>query len=335
MSNPTSVVTERRLGAFYQEILPYLGGSADAGFTPVGSVIAIMGVTAPANYLACNGQIVNVADYPELANYFEQQFGTKYKFGGSGTTFGIPDLRGEFLRGTGTNSHDNQGNGASVGSHQDATNLAENSSIAATSSERKLYIRTPNKNVNYAWNGTNSDSVITATATNGADYVINGDGLIDRSSSVQNYYRTTRPTNTSVLWCIATKDIYLNPSMDYSTSEKVVGKWIDGKTLYQKTIQTTTPTVTTTGTLVSKTVAIGESVDTLVDYDGILYDNNYYHKLFDTVIGWTSTDKGSIKVTIASNNTVQGTPNTIYIQCSHTSWSEKIVYITLRYTKTT
>ena len=71
------LVTKSDLQDFYSRILPYLGGTAEAGFTPIGTVISVMGKTAPANYLACNGQIVNISDYPELANYFEEQFGSK------------------------------------------------------------------------------------------------------------------------------------------------------------------------------------------------------------------------------------------------------------------
>ena len=111
-----------------EDIVEYMSDSLSSvnkvrtGYTPVGTIIAVMGNSAPAHYLACNGQVVNIATYPELANYFEEQFGSKNKFGGDGTTtFGIPDLRGEFLRGTGTNGHTNQGNGANVGEHQDAT----------------------------------------------------------------------------------------------------------------------------------------------------------------------------------------------------------------------
>lgn len=262
MSNPTSVVTERRLGEFYQEILPYLGGSADAGFTPVGSVIAIMGVTAPANYLACNGQIVNVADYPELANYFEQQFGSKYKFGGSGTTFGIPDLRGEFLRGTGTNSHTNQGSGSAVGTHQDATSIPSygvNSSgelMAVPYSNTDNYILNHDSSYN---SGTNQNKARTATMKTAWDV-----------SGMKNRYNV-RPTTTSILWCIATKDIYLNPSMDYSTSEKVVGKWIDGKTIYQKTI-TGTLDFTTTAYSVAFAVA---NLSKVIDIKAAITSGNF------------------------------------------------------------
>ena len=238
------LATKSDLQEMYSRIRPYLGGSADAGFTPIGTIISVMGNSAPANYLACNGQTVNIADYPELANYFLQQFGSKNKFGGNGTTtFGIPDLRGEFLRGTGTNSHTNQGSGANVGTHQNAT---EHFSIANHSDANAIYTtQVPNSN----WiRPTNSDTLIPTKfnikQVNSSPFASTSEGLY-----------TSRPTNTSVLYCIATKNIYLNPSNDYSTDEKVVGTWIDGSTLYQRTLTGTVPTPSEDGTAASVVIA--------------------------------------------------------------------------------
>ena len=104
LTNPNKVVTEERLADFYQSILPYLGGMPDVcggGFAPIGTIIAFMGTTAPQDYLACDGTVYNIADYPRLAQFFTDQFGSANKFGGNGTTtFAVPDLKGEFLRGT-------------------------------------------------------------------------------------------------------------------------------------------------------------------------------------------------------------------------------------------
>jgi len=187
---------------------------AHTGFTPVGTVISVMGKTAPNHYLTCEGQTVQISAYPELANYFEQQFGTKNYFGGDGTTtFGIPDLRGEFLRGTGTNSHTDQGSGANVGEHQDATAFSE---IAVSS----RYVEATNKDNRFG----------TQTATSGA---------IGNTGN-SNAWFNSRPTNTSVLYCIATKNIYIDVKNQYSTDEMVIGNWIDGKPIYQKTLIDTT-----------------------------------------------------------------------------------------------
>ena len=331
MSNPTSVVTERRLGAFYQEILPYLGGSADAGFTPVGSVIAIMGVTAPANYLACNGQIVNVADYPELANYFEQQFGTKYKFGGSGTTFGIPDLRGEFLRGTGTNSHANQGNGAAVGVHQDATIIPHFQVNVKDSTTNNVYFGTDATTRGVG----NADKNIMSATGGYADYSFNRDSQINRTGS-QAVQHTTRPTNTSVLFCIATKDIYLNPAMDYSTSEKVVGKWIDGSTLYQKTVEVTITDPATNLYSIGQTektpAQLGISGTISVKYiEGVNDNGAPINRTWG--ISFSNTDPKYCSQIYFQHVLFNDSSQSLIIQTNRTGNGK--VYITLRYTKTT
>lgn len=59
---------------------------------PSGAVIAFGGLTAPAGWLRCDGQIVNVSDYMDL---FAAIGGY---FGGNGiSTFGIPDIRGRVI----------------------------------------------------------------------------------------------------------------------------------------------------------------------------------------------------------------------------------------------
>jgi microcystin-dependent protein len=202
------------------------------GCSPVGTIIAVMGNSAPQNYLACNGQVVNIVDYPELANYFADQFGSANYFGGDGTsTFKIPDLRGEFLRGTGTNSHENQGSGANVGEHQDGTYHF------FTDTGGNNVVVTHLSTLSYEDFKLSSDSFFEATEMRRFVASTSSD------SSASKY--TSRPTNTSVLYCIATKDIYVDARLDFSTTEKVVGTWVDGKPIYQKTFVVTTATVVT------------------------------------------------------------------------------------------
>lgn len=222
------------------------------GYTPVGTIISVMGTSAPTNFLACNGQTVNIADYPVLANYFLEQFGQVNKFGGDGTTtFGIPDLRGEFLRGTGTNSHADGGNGAAVGSHQGATELPNiflysdgtTYTIASRFDSDGFYPQNTDK-----W-GAASTKYANVNISSMGDY-----------SDREAFY--VRPTNTSVLYCIAVRDIYIgkdsalagrvdaiNERFNYSTAEKVVGKWIDGKPIYRKTANTGAISATGTYTI--------------------------------------------------------------------------------------
>lgn len=61
--------------------------------TPVGEIIRTIGNKTPKHYLMCDGLTHNIADYPHLAQYFKDTFGTINYFGGDGTTtFAVPDL---------------------------------------------------------------------------------------------------------------------------------------------------------------------------------------------------------------------------------------------------
>jgi len=204
--------------------LPTGGNIAVTGYVPLGTLIPFYGETAPKFFLACDGATYNKADYPELANHLLSLTNNiPYVVDGDDTKFKVPDLRGEFIRGTGTNSRTSQGSGADVGEHQNATvhnNIHGeygNNSIGLTIDSQRI---------------TNGDNV-TYNANTLKYITLNG--TYTPSSAIYPDYYTARPTNTSVLFCIAYKDIYSNPMNDYSTDEKVVGTWIDGKPLYQKT----------------------------------------------------------------------------------------------------
>jgi len=71
-------------------------GLADAVATvPSGAVNWFAGATAPDGWLECDGSLVSRTTY---ANLFAA-IGTVYGAGDGSTTFSLPDLRGEFIRG--------------------------------------------------------------------------------------------------------------------------------------------------------------------------------------------------------------------------------------------
>ena len=260
MDDNDKIVTKESLREFYNQIQPYLNGGANTGYTPVGTVISIMGNEAPQHYLKCDGSIYNIVDYEELANHFATQFGSSNFFGGNGTTtFAVPDLRGEFLRGTGTTPYTDGGNGGDVGVHQAPTGInpgwTNNTTggwslpVAPSSTYSSIIVDNGDKYVN---TGTRK-SIIASTE------------LKEKADTTSNAgYWTFRPTNTAVLFCIATKNIYVDAKYDYSTDETVVGQWIDGKPLYQKTFVVNQSVAGTN----SITVATVDNVDTFVDFSG-------------------------------------------------------------------
>jgi microcystin-dependent protein len=161
--------------------------------TPVGTVISFFGLTAPTGYLSCDGTVYNIADYSALADHINTQFGSYNYFGGDGTTtFAVPDLRGEFLRGTGTNSHTGQGSGSNVGTHQDGT---EHIKFYRTLEGTSYFLSYSNQTIGAA-SDRNADS--TSTSISGNAWAQPGGS----NTTSRSQYYTSRPTNTSVLYCI-------------------------------------------------------------------------------------------------------------------------------------
>lgn len=66
-----------------------------SGFTPAGTVITVAMNTAPTGYLKANGAAVSRTTYADLF----AAIGTTFGAGNGSTTFNLPDLRGEFIRG--------------------------------------------------------------------------------------------------------------------------------------------------------------------------------------------------------------------------------------------
>ena len=75
--------------------------------TPVGTIISVgcdsslipsSTIKYPTDdYFICKGTTLNIAEYPALADYFEDAFGSKNYFGGDGTTtFKVPDFTTDF-----------------------------------------------------------------------------------------------------------------------------------------------------------------------------------------------------------------------------------------------
>lgn len=231
--------SERRINVLVQTLYDVIANGGDneinvvdkaSGLqdTPVGHVMAYMGNAAPAHYLICDGRELNIMDYPILSQHFLAEFGRVNHFGGDGeTTFAVPDLRGEFLRGTGTASR-KRGSGAAVGVHQDPTYYPNTFSDA-----NNITVR--GKSINFDHEVTN----------NGGVYKYTGATTISNRTT-QGY--APRVTNTAVLYCIKYEPTYYlktEPSAGwYSNDEICTGRWTSGQPLYRRVFHFTSSTRT-------------------------------------------------------------------------------------------
>ena len=101
---------------------------------PSGSVFCMAVATVPTGYLECNGAAVSRTTYAALFAII----GTNYGTGNGSSTFNLPDLRGEFVRGF--DNGRGADSGRSIASSQGASNASHNHSISlsGTTSTKSL-----------------------------------------------------------------------------------------------------------------------------------------------------------------------------------------------------
>ena len=175
--------------------LKLLAGSTLYADNPIGSILSFGGAVAPNGWFICQGQALSRIEYKDLFDVI----GTSFGEGDGSTTFNIPDLRGEFLRGAGTNSHSGEGSGGSVGQHQAATNIGTH------------YSTNPGGINFYAPNYDYSNQDAFGQSSQG---VINLNGSYVAGTT--NVSIKARPTNTSVNYIIKAKHVSI--PADFSNS---------------------------------------------------------------------------------------------------------------------
>ena len=156
---------------------------------PVGSVIWVVMNTAPNGFLKANGAAVSRTTYSALF----AAIGTTFGAGNGSTTFNLPDLRGEFIRGW----DDSRGvdSGRSFGSNQ---------SYATARPTNNFTTDNPGDH-NHGYNGGNLKSLQGDNAGN--DDYANGGGTTGGGGSHTHQITgggdsETRPRNVALLACI-------------------------------------------------------------------------------------------------------------------------------------
>lgn len=143
---------------------------------PTGAIAVFAMETPPAGWLKCNGQEVSRTSYSSLYDVI----GTTYGIGNGTTTFNVPDLRGEFVRGF----DDGRGvdTGRTFGSLQ--------------SDEIKSHTHS-----NVSVNGSNADNGdagnYVVTAPTQFNSLTNVGGSVGATGGIE-----TRPRNMALMYCI-------------------------------------------------------------------------------------------------------------------------------------
>ena len=151
-----------------QSALPSLGLS-----NPPGTIIMFAGDTAPSGYLECDGVQISRSDYQLLF----AAIGVYHGVGDNSTTFNIPDLRGEFVRGwSGTKGTDPS---RQLGSFQTDSVGAHTHTFPLSPTEGT------DSNVSY-----------------GKGEIGSGMGIIEVTANSNS--AETRPRNIALMYCIKT-----------------------------------------------------------------------------------------------------------------------------------
>ena len=160
---------------------------------PSGAVFHFAMQTAPAGYLVCNGAAVSRTAFPVLF----AAIGTLYGNGDGSTTFNLPDLRGEFLRGADLGRGID--NGRTFGSKQMGSLVGGYDDVGGSGSAGINLAPLPDKNSkSYSTDSFNPadydiTSILYGTLSEGGSYP---------STSANNWFGVTRPTNIALLPCI-------------------------------------------------------------------------------------------------------------------------------------
>lgn len=178
---------------------------------PIGTINAFGGTTAPDGWLLCQGQALSRTEYKDLFDVIGTNFGS----GDGSTTFNIPDFRGEFLRGTGNNSHNGQGDGSNIGVHQDATFIPR---TATVDSGRIIVYKQP-----VDWVGPNFYDKETL-----GNSFYSTTGTVETMTD-QSIGGTVRPTNTSVNFIMKAKQTPipadLKAALEKAVDDKNILSW--------------------------------------------------------------------------------------------------------------
>jgi microcystin-dependent protein len=158
---------------------------------PVGTIVAYGGGEVPEGWLLCDGSIQAMVSFPELAQALGNAWGEPTE-----TTFVLPDLRGQFLRGLDSGAGRDPDSERTVGSYQ------RDAMQRITASLTRLAFDTASaNNASGAFSLSNIDSLNGGTNANGdSQGTLTFDSAASSAAKVSDV--ETRPTNAAVQFII-------------------------------------------------------------------------------------------------------------------------------------
>jgi len=127
---PTAATGDIRFNTTLSQFEGYNGAAWGeiANGVPAGSIFSFASTTVPSGYLECNGAAVSRSTYATLFATISTTFGS----GDGSSTFNLPDLRGQFVRGWANNASNTGDDGRSFASSQADQNKTHGHTASVT-----------------------------------------------------------------------------------------------------------------------------------------------------------------------------------------------------------
>ena len=159
--------------------------TTDAANNPAGSMIGVFGTSVPTGFLECDGSAVSRTTYADLYS----AIGTLYGTGDGSTSFNLPDLRGQFIRGfdNGAGTDPDAGSRTAIGSGSAGDNMG--------TSQTDQY-------ASHNHNGWDRAKYATSTGTANCRSNLSG-ATVRTNTNAASGGNETRPTNINLMICVA------------------------------------------------------------------------------------------------------------------------------------
>ena len=239
-NNSQPALNDVNINRLQQLIKQDIQGAVSGDTLPVGAIMPFGSDTIPDNWLLCDGSAVSRTTYQQLFN----TIGTTYGTGDGFTTFNLPNLKGKVPVGKDTSDTDFDTLGNTGGEKEHTLTINEMPNHSHMLQLRSYESASGTGQWHATYNGNESQSNVGSWETGGSqahnnlqpyivqNYIIKAKQSAGVVATVVDNLTSTSATNA----LSANQGRILNDRFNYSTTEKVVGTWIDGKPLYRKVV---------------------------------------------------------------------------------------------------